>query len=160
MLATGFDALTGALTRIDVRGVGGVTIADTWADGALTYLGVAVPGFPNLHSLSGPGSPSVLANMALTAEQHVDWVVDLIIALDERGFRTAEARPDAAEAWTKHLHEVADKTLFTQAPSWYMGANIEGKKSGFIPYIGGFKTYIDHCSAVREAGYSGFVLSS
>jgi len=160
VLATGFDALTGALTRIDIRGVGGATMAETWADGALTYLGLAVPGFPNLHNISGAGSPSVLANMVHTAEQHVDWVVDLITSLDERGFRTAEARPDAAVAWTQHVHEVADKTLFTQANSWYMGANIDGKASGFIPYIGGFKTYIDHCDAVRDGGYAGFVLSA
>ncbi|WP_110206822.1 flavin-containing monooxygenase [Nocardioides daejeonensis] len=160
VLATGFDALTGALTRMDVRGTDGVTMAERWADGPLTLLGLSVPGFPNLYNISGAGSPSVLANMVLTAEQHVDWVLDLIAHLDERGFRAAEAREDAAVAWTKHVDEVANGTLFTKANSWYMGANIEGKARGFIPYIGGFKTYIDHCESVRDGGYRGYVLSS
>src|SRR5690606_20075334 len=160
VLATGFDAMTGALTRIDIRGPRGLTMAEAWANGALTYLGVAVPGFPNLYNISGAGSPSVLANMVLTAEQHVDWVMDLVAHLDATGFRTAEARHDAAVAWTQHVDEVARGTLFVQANSWYMGANIEGKARGFIPYIGGFKPYIDRCEAVREAGYRGFVLSA
>jgi cation diffusion facilitator CzcD-associated flavoprotein CzcO len=160
VFATGFDAMTGTITRIDFRGAGGESIADAWADGPKTMLGLMVPGFPNLFNITGPGSPSVLANMILGAEQHVDWAMQLLLWAEQRGHTMVEARRDAAEAWTAHVDEIAGKTLFTQAKSWYMGANVEGKKRTFMPYIGGFAGYISQCEAVRKEGYKGFVFSS
>ncbi|ANH37089.1 Phenylacetone monooxygenase [Nocardioides dokdonensis FR1436] len=160
VLATGFDAMTGALTRIDIEGPRGHRIADAWSGGPLTYLGMAIPGFPNMFSLSGAGSPSVLANMVLTGEQQVNWLVDLIHHCDEHGHTQVEARLDAAEAWGSHVDEVASKTLFVGANSWYMGANVEGKARGFMPYLGGFATYGALCDEARDEGYAGFVLGS
>ncbi len=159
VFATGFDALTGALTSIDLRGARGTVLAEAWADGPETYLGLGVAGFPNLITVNGPGSPSVLANMATHTEQQVDWAMDLIRHCREHGIDQAEPRADAAEKWTAHLGEVADNTLFTRAPSWYMGANIEGKKRVFMPYIGGFGNYRRICDEVRDTGYEGYVLS-
>ncbi|MGY1814671.1 flavin-containing monooxygenase [Blastococcus sp. SYSU D00820] len=158
--ATGFDAMTGAVTRIDVVGPRGDRIADTWADGPLTYLGVGVPGFPNLFPVTGPGSPSVLANMILAAEQQVDWLLDLVTYCRAHGIDQVEARRDAAETWTRHVDDAAHQTLFVQARSWYLGANIEGKKRVFMPYIGGFGTYRRICDEVGADGYRGFVLTS
>lgn len=160
VFATGFDAMTGALTRIDIVGPRGDRLAQAWAGGPVTFLGVGIPGFPNLFSITGPGSPSVLANMVLAAEQQVDWVLDLVRHCDESGHRSVEARADAAQSWTQHVDEIAHRTLFPQADSWYMGANIEGKPRVFLPYIGGLKNYIDHCADSREHGYAGFVLGS
>jgi cation diffusion facilitator CzcD-associated flavoprotein CzcO len=160
VLATGFDAMTGALTRIDITGPRGDRIADAWAEGPLTYLGMGIPGFPNLFSLSSAGSPSVLANMVLCGEQQVDWIVDLIRHCDEQSYTQVEPRRDAAEAWGRHVDEVASKTLFVRANSWYMGANIDGKPRGFMPYIGGFAAYGALCDEARDQGYAGFVLSS
>ncbi|GAA1226351.1 NAD(P)/FAD-dependent oxidoreductase [Prauserella halophila] len=158
--ATGFDAMTGALTRIDIVGPRGDRLADTWSGGPLTYLGVGIPGFPNLFALNGPGSPSVLINMVLAAEQQVDWVMELLDHCDAHGHTRVEARHDAAETWTTHVDELSRTTLFPEAPSWYMGANIEGKKRVFMPYIGGFKGYIDKCAECRDNDYAGFVLGS
>ena len=160
VLATGFDAMTGSFTRIDVRGPRGDRLADLWADGPLTYLGMTVPGLPNLVLLNGPGSPSVLANMVLTAEQQVNWAVELIVGSAAAGHTTFEARRDAAEAWTDHVHEVAQRTLFARAKSWYVGANVPGKPQVFMPYIGGFKTYIDRCDDARDRDWAGLVLRS
>ncbi len=160
VFATGFDAMTGAVTRIDIVGPRGESIADAWADGPVTYLGMTVPGFPNLFALNGPGSPSVLANMVLTAEQQVNWMVDLITHCDAHGHTLLEPRRDAAEAWFDHVNQAAAATLFPKANSWYMGANIDGKTRVFMPYIGGFKRYLDLCDEARDAGYAGFVLGS
>ncbi|MBE2997906.1 NAD(P)/FAD-dependent oxidoreductase [Nocardiopsis sp. HNM0947] len=160
VFATGFDALTGTLGRMDVRGPGGATLADAWSDGPLTYLGMHVPGLPNLFLLNGPGSPAVLANMVLTSEQQVDWVVDLVAGVRERGATQVEARADAARAWNEHVAELADRTLFPQADSWYVGANVEGKKRTFMLYAGGLGTYTRVCDQVRDEGYPGLVLTS
>ncbi|WP_244931328.1 NAD(P)/FAD-dependent oxidoreductase [Nocardioides sp. W7] len=160
VLATGFDALTGALTRVDLRGPRGDVLAEAWADGPETLLGLLVPGFPNLFTLHGPGSPSVFANMVMGAEHQVDWVLELIEHAEAGGHTRVEARPDAATAWTEHVDQVAHGTLFPQADSWYSGANIEGKAQSFMPYLGGFKGYTDRCAEVRDAGYAGIVLSS
>ncbi|MDL9979340.1 flavin-containing monooxygenase [Microbacterium sp. ASV49] len=157
--ATGFDAMTGSLTRIDIRGRDGALLRDAWADGATTYLGVAVPGFPNLLVLNGPGTPSVLSNMALTSEQQGDYALRLIAYSDENGYTSVEARADSAHAWDAHGAELAGKTLFGDAESWYTGANIAGKARGFLPYIGGFRPYIDRVDAVAAEGYPGFVLT-
>ncbi|TYL55885.1 NAD(P)/FAD-dependent oxidoreductase [Nocardioides sp. BGMRC 2183] len=160
IFATGFDALTGALTRIDPKGARGARLSDVWADGPVTYLGMGIPGFPNLFSISGPGAPGVLANMMTHSEQQVDWCLALLQTCHEQGIDTAEPRQDAAEKWTEHLEEVASKTLFVRAASWYMGANIEGKKQTFMPYIGGFGTFRKMCDDVRDAGFEGYVLTT
>ncbi|QTV79059.1 flavin-containing monooxygenase [Microbacterium sp. NIBRBAC000506063] len=157
--ATGFDAMTGALTAIDIRGRDGRSIREEWRGFPQTYLGVALPGFPNLLVLNGPGTPSVLSNMALTSEQQGAYALRLIDHCSAEQLTSAEARQDAAEAWTQHGLDLADATLFGDAPSWYTGANIEGKARGFLPYIGGFRAYIDRADAVAEEGYRGFVLS-
>lgn len=159
VFATGFDAMTGALTSIDVRGRDGRLLRDEWRDGPVTLLGLGLPGFPNLLSLNGPGCPSVLSNMALGAEQQGDYALRLIAYCDEHGFTSAEARADAARAWTDHGAELANATLFGSARSWYTGANIEGKARTFLPYIGGFRPYIERSEQIAAAGYQGFILS-
>lgn len=161
IFATGFDAMTGALTRIDPRGPGGERLRDIWADGPLTFLGLMVPGLPNLFTISGPGSPSVLANMVLHAEVQVDWVIDLVRAARRLGVSEVEPRRDAAVAWTAHVAQAAERTLFPRAASsWYLGANIEGKKRIFMPYIGGFGSYRRHCDDVARRDYAGLVLTT
>lgn len=157
--ATGFDAMTGALTSIDIRGRDDRRLSDEWADGPVTLLGVGLPGFPNLLALNGPGTPSVFANMALTSEQQGGFALDLIEHCAEAGFSSAEARADAAEAWTAHTQEVAHATLFGAADSWYTGANIAGKSRSFLPYAGGFAVYIEHANTAVAADYAGFVFS-
>jgi len=161
IFATGFDAMTGALTRIDPVGPGGDRLTGLWGDGPVTFLGLMVPRLPNLFTISGPGSPSVLANMVLHAEVQVDWVIDLITAARDRGITEVEPRRDAPRAWTDHVAEVAEATLFPQArSSWYLGANIEGKKRVFMPYVGGFGTYRTHCDDVAARGYADLVLTT
>jgi cation diffusion facilitator CzcD-associated flavoprotein CzcO len=161
VFATGFDAMTGALTRIDPVGPAGDRLADLWANGPLTFLGLMVPRLPNLFSLSGPGSPSVLANMVLHAEVQVDWAVALIELATARGIDEVEPRRDAAQAWTDHVGEAAERTLFPKAQSsWYLGANVEGKKRVFMPYVGGFGVYRTHCDEVAERGYAGLVFTT
>ncbi|OBK42607.1 cyclohexanone monooxygenase [Mycobacterium sp. 1165196.3] len=161
IFATGFDAMTGALTRIDPKGPRGQRLRDIWADGPVTFLGLMVPGLPNLFTISGPGSPSVLANMVLHAEVQVDWVVDLVRAARRLGVAEVVPRHDAAIAWTEHVAQAAERTLFPRAASsWYLGANIEGKKRVFMPYIGGFGTYRRHCDEVAQNNYAGLVFTS
>jgi cation diffusion facilitator CzcD-associated flavoprotein CzcO/acetyl esterase/lipase len=158
VFATGFDAMTGPLLAIDVRGREGRRLKDKWSDGPRTYLGLATAGFPNLFLVTGPGSPSVLSNMVLSIEQHVDWIADCIAHLRERGLATIEATPDAEDGWVAHVNEVADATLFPQASSWYIGANIPGKPRVFMPYLGGVGSYRAHCDAVAAGGYAGFAV--
>jgi cation diffusion facilitator CzcD-associated flavoprotein CzcO len=161
VFATGFDALTGALTRIDPTGPGGERLREIWSDGPVTFLGLMIPGLPNLFSISGPGSPSVLANMVLHGEVQVEWVMGLVVAARELGVDEVEPRGDAARAWTDHVDEAAERTLFPRAASsWYLGANIEGKKRRFMPYAGGFGTYRRHCDEVARNGYAGLVLTT
>jgi cation diffusion facilitator CzcD-associated flavoprotein CzcO len=161
VFATGFDAMTGALTRIDPVGPEGDRLSDLWADGPLTFLGLMVPRLPNLFSLGGPGSPSVLANMVLHAEVQVDWALDLIMCAIARGVGEVEPRRDAATAWTAHVAEVADSTLFPKAQSsWYLGANIDGKKRVFMPYVGGFGVYRENCDDAAQRGYPGLVFTT
>ena len=161
VFATGFDALTGALTRIDPIGAGGHRLSEIWADGPVTFLGVMVPRLPNLFSFSGPGSPSVLANMVLHAEVQVDWAIELMLEARRRGISEIEPRLDSASAWTGHVAEAAERTLFPRAASsWYLGANIEGKKRRFMPYAGGFGTYRKYLDDVAQQGYAGLVLTT
>ena len=153
--ALGFDAMTGALTRIDIRGRGGELLRDRWKAGPGTYLGMAINGFPNMFTVTGPGSPSVLMNVITAAEHHVDFIFDALSRARAEGVTLIEARPDAQDDWVAHCNAEAEKTLFPRAASWYMGANVPGKPRVFLPYVGeGYKKRID-----REAaeGYPGFV---
>jgi cyclohexanone monooxygenase len=156
VLATGFDAMTGALANIDIVGRGGHTLREDWADGPRTYLGLCVDDFPNLFLVSGPGAPAVLANMVLHAEAHVNWIADAITYLDKHGHTAIEATADAVEDWNAELNRRADASLFTKANSWYMGANVPGKPRVFMLFIGGFAAYLDICNEVANAGYKGF----
>ena len=158
VFATGFDAMTGALLRIDIRGRDGLTLREKWAAGPVNYLGLQVPGFPNLFTITGPGSPSVLANMMVTIEQHVEWVTDCINYMVEHDQVCIEASEDAQEAWVAHVNEVADDTLAVTCQSWYLGANIPGKPRVFMP-LPGFPPYVEKCEEVVAKGYEGFVLS-
>jgi len=157
--AIGFDAMTGALNRIDIRGRDGVPLKDKWEEGPRTYLGLAMAGFPNLFIVTGPGSPSVLTNMAVTIEQHVEWISDCIGWVGERQAAAIEATREAEDAWVAHVNEVAHMTLYPLANSWYMGANIPGKPRVFMPYIGGFPLYRQTCDEVAAKGYEGFRVS-
>ena len=158
VFATGFDAMTGALLRIDIRGRNGVTLRERWAEGPRTYLGLCVQGFPNLFTITGPGSPSVLANMIPGIEQHVDWIADCILHLQDRGFRHIETTRESERAWGEIVNDIANRTLFTNCNSWYVGANIPGKPRGFMVYIG-FPSYVERCKEVVRKGYEGFELS-
>jgi cyclohexanone monooxygenase len=160
VFAIGFDAMTGALSKIDVRGRGGAALKDVWAGGPRTYLGLTVAGFPNLFIVTGPGSPSVLCNMAVAIEQHVDWIADCIAYMGQRQLGSIEATAAAQEAWVAHVNEVADGTLFPLADSWYIGANVPGKPRVFMPYIGGFATYRQTCDDIAANDYEGFALAS
>ncbi|MBI5289898.1 MAG: NAD(P)/FAD-dependent oxidoreductase [Chloroflexi bacterium] len=159
VFATGFDAMTGALLGIDVRGRGGQELRDAWSAGPRTYLGLQVAGFPNLFTITGPGSPSVLTNMIVSIEQHVDWIAACIEYLLEHGIKTIEPTVEAQDAWVEHVNQVASLTLFPQANSWYMGANIPGKPRVFMPYIGGLGAYAQKCDEIAANGYEGFVLA-
>jgi cation diffusion facilitator CzcD-associated flavoprotein CzcO len=158
VLATGFDAMTGALLKVDIRGVGGQSLRDKWAEGPRTYLGLGTAGFPNFFTITGPGSPSVLSNMVPSIEQHVNWIADCIQYLRDQGLHRIEAQADAEEAWVAHVNEVASQTLYTTCNSWYLGANVPGKPRVFMPYLG-FPPYVEKCSEVAAKGYEGFALS-
>jgi cyclohexanone monooxygenase len=160
VLATGFDAMTGSVAKIDIRGRDGQTLNAKWAEGPRTYLGLMSAGFPNLFIITGPGSPSVLSNMIVAIEQHVDWIADAIATLRDRGLDTIEAGKDAEDKWVAHVNEVAHTTLYPQANSWYMGANIPGKPRIFMPYIGGVNVYRQICNDVVARGYEGFVMTA
>src|SRR6201999_1642879 len=159
VLATGFDAMTGSVAKIDIRGRNGQTLNQKWAEGPRTYLGLMSAGFPNLFVITGPGSPSVLSNMIVSIEQHVDWITDCVAHMRGRGFKTMEAEREAEDKWVAHVNEVAHGTLYPQANSWYMGANIPGKPRIFMPYIGGVGVYRQICNNVAAKGYKGFRLA-
>ncbi|MEI6158210.1 MAG: NAD(P)/FAD-dependent oxidoreductase [Roseococcus sp.] len=156
VFATGFDAMTGTILAIDITGRDGVSMRDVWADGPRTHLGLMVAGFPNLFMITGPGSPSVLSNMIVSIEQHVDWVSDALAHLRAQGLSTMETTLKAQEDWVAHVNEVAHRTLYPQANSWYMGANIPGKPQLFMPYVGGVGTYRQICDEIAAKGYPGF----
>ena len=161
VFATGFDAMTGPLLRIDIRGRGGRSLREAWEAGPRTYLGLGVAGFPNLFTVTGPGSPSVLCNMPVAIEQHVEWITDCIAHLRGRGLGRIEAEPDAADRWVEHVNEAADTTLLPQASSsWYLGANVPGKPRVFMPYAGGMARYRGICDDVAAKGYEGFALGA
>jgi len=159
VFATGYDALTGALLGMNICRSDGPSLRQRWADGPRTYLGMMTAGFPNLFMITGPGSPSVLSNMVLSIEHDVNWIAACIQHLQETGKSRIEATREAEDAWVGHVSELADKTLFTKAPSWYTGANIPGKPRIFMPYVGGVGAYAAKCKAVADAGYEGFVIA-
>lgn len=158
--ATGFDALTGSLLRPDIRGRGGLTLREAWSQGPVTQLGVAVHDFPNLFIIAGPGSPSLLSNVLLSTEQHVDWIAALLRHLEETGHDRVEATLDAQRAWVAHVNERAQETLYPLATSYYNGDEVEGKPRVFMPYPGGVRAYRRILERVRDEGYSGFELST
>src|SRR6267142_1549806 len=141
VLATGFDAMTGSVAKIDIRGRDGQTLNRKWTEGPKNYIGLMSAGFPNLFVITGPGSPSVLSNMMVSIEQHVDWITDCLAYMRDQGLDTMEAATDAEDKWVVHVNEVAYTTLYPQANSWYMGANVPGKPRIFMPYIGGVGPY-------------------
>ena len=158
--ATGFDAMTGALLAIDIRGRGGQRLRDKWAHGPRAYLGLQVAGFPNLFTVTGPGSPSVLSNVVVSIEQHVEWIAACIRYMREHGRNLIEPQQDAEDKWVAHVNEVANTTLFPKANSWYTGANIPGKPRIFMPYVGGVGAYRQICDEVVKKGYEGFKLNA
>jgi cyclohexanone monooxygenase len=159
VFATGYDAITGPLFKIDIRGKGGITLRDKWANGEQirTFLGLATSGFPNLFLITGPESPSVISNMVMSIEQHVEWIDACIQHMERNNVRLIEAKPQAEEAWSRQCREIADATLFTKGDSWYNGANIEGKKMSFPIFLGGISVYREICDRVAANGYEGFL---
>ena len=131
-----------------------------WQDGPLSYLGLMVAGFPNLFTVTGPGSPSVLANVIAAIEQHVEWIADCLSYMRERGFDRIDTTTQAQDAWAVEVQRVADGTLFPRANSWYNGDNIPGKPRVFLAYVGGYPAYAERCEQVASSGYQGFELSS
>lgn len=161
VFATGFDAMTGPLLRLGVTGEDGQSLAETWAAGPRTQLGLMAPGFPNMFTITGPGSPSVLTNMPVCIEQHVEWITDCIAAMRARGLSRIEAKADAVERWDAEVQRAAHATLLPKVPhSWYLGANVPGKPRTFMPYAGGMAPYRRICDDVAARGYEDFRLSA
>ena len=160
VFATGFDAMTGTYFKIDIRGKDQLSLKEKWAEGPKTYLGLTSAGFPNMFMITGPGSPSVLSNMPVSIEQHVEWISDLLEYMRENDIDAIEADAQAESDWVDHVNEVADMTLYPLADSWYLGANIPGKPRVFMPYPGGVGLYREKCDEVAANGYEGFVLGA
>lgn len=160
VFATGYDAVTGALLRMDVRGIDGVSLADKWQDGPVAYLGLMTAGFPNLFLVLGPTSPSAFTNCVSSIEQHVDWIADLLVDMRTRGDEIIDATRQAEEAWSEHASSLVAMTLFPKASSWYMGDNMPGKPRRMLIYIGGMAAYRTKCNEVASAGYAGFTRSA
>ncbi len=158
IFATGFDAMTGSLNKIDIRGLAGRTLREKWDGGPRNYLGLGTEGFPNLFTITGPGSPSVLTNMLPSIEQHVEWIANCMGYMRERGFGRIEATLAAEDAWVEHVNAVANRTLYPSCNSWYLGSNVPGKPRVFMPLIG-FPPYAKKCEEVAANGYEGFALS-
>jgi cyclohexanone monooxygenase len=158
--ATGFDAMTGTLFKLGIRGRNGLGLREKWAQGPRTYLGIATHGFPNLLMITGPQSPSVLSNMPVSIEQHVDWITDCLRYLQEKGLDTIEPLPSAEDDWVAHHNEVTETTLLPRANSWWVGANIPGKPRNLYPYVGGVGTYRQICDEVAARDYDGFAQGS
>ena len=160
VFATGFDAMTGALLDMDIRGRAGVALRDKWAAGPRTYLGLMTAGFPNMFFITGPGSPSVKSNMVSSIEQHVDWIADCLRNLQSQDLASIEPDLGHQDRWVQHVNDVADATLYPLANSWYVGANIPGKPRVFMPYVAGLDKYRVICDGIAAKGYEGFVLKS
>jgi cyclohexanone monooxygenase len=158
VLATGFDALTGAILAIDPVNGNGERLSDAWRDGPETYLGLAAAGFPNLFLISAAGGTSVFGNMVTVAEEAIDWVADALAWMTENRLKTMEANSKAQDEWTRHVSEVGNTSLLPKTNSWYVGANVPGKPRSFSVYLGGFNVYTARCREVAENGYEGFVM--
>jgi cyclohexanone monooxygenase len=158
--ATGFDAVTGALLAVDLRGRGGASLRDLWKAGPQTYLGLMVAGFPNLFTVIGPQSPTILSNVVVSIEQHVEWIGDCLGHLRRRGLSRIEAEPEAQAAWVEKCHALAAATFYPEAASWYMGANVPGKPRVMLPFVGGVGTYRGICNEIAAKGYEGFRLAA
>jgi len=156
VIATGFDAMTGALLKMQVTGKSGLTLQNAWMSGPKTYLGLMTADFPNLFMITGPGSPSVLSNMLVSIEQHVDWVLDCLEDMAAKGKAKIEPSREAQETWVEHVQAVANATLFPKGGSWYLGANVPGKPRIFMPYAAGVGPYREVCQAVASDHYRGF----
>lgn len=157
VLATGYDAMTGTLLRMNITGRDGLTLKDKWSAGPLNYLGLMTRGFPNLFMVSGPGSPSVLTNMLVSIEQHARWISDCLEHLRGTGVSVIEPEQQAEDEWVGHVNTVADNTLYPTCNSWYLGANVPGKPRVFMPLVG-FPAYVERCTEVVDQGYAGFEL--
>ncbi|MCG5220099.1 flavin-containing monooxygenase [Streptosporangium sp. KLBMP 9127] len=156
VFATGFDAMTGALLAVDIRGRDDLSLRQKWAAGPRAYLGLGTAGFPNLFMITGPGSPSVLSNMMVSIEQHVEWIGDCLRYMRDHDLTSIEATPEAEDDWVRHVERIGSRTLYPKADSWYMGANVPGKPRVFMPYIGGVGTYRKTCEEVAAKHYTGF----
>ena len=156
IFATGFDAMTGAILNIDIRTSSGLSMEEKWRAGPITYLGLMTAGFPNLFMVTGPGSPSVLSNVVVSIEQHVEWISDCIQHLTSNSYEQIEATKAAENNWVGHVNQLANTTLFLNTNSWYLGANVPGKPRVFMPYVGGVGRYREECTAVANNGYTGF----
>jgi cation diffusion facilitator CzcD-associated flavoprotein CzcO len=161
IFATGFDAMTGSLLKMDIQGRDGNQLKEVWRDGPRNYLGLQVPGFPNMFTITGPGSPSVLCNLPPAIEQHANWITDCIRMLRDKGLQRIEASEQASDAWCDEVNKAANATLLAQVKhSWYLGANVPGKPQVFMPYAGGFARYTEICNQVVSDNYRGFELSA
>jgi cation diffusion facilitator CzcD-associated flavoprotein CzcO len=158
VFATGFDAMTGALVSVDIRGRDGLTLKEKWHEGTRTYLGLMVAGFPNFFTITGPASPSVFSNMMISIEQHVDWIGDAMAHMRAEGKASIESTKEAEDGWVQHNIEVGNATLYPLANSWYMGSNVPGKPRMLMPYIGGVGVYRQECDEIVNEGYRGFVM--
>ena len=158
VFATGYDAMTGTFFKMDIRGRDGQELKQKWSDGPKTYLGLATADFPNMFMITGPQSPSVLSNMPVSIEQHVEWISDFVEYNNEHGIDLAEATQEAEDEWIRHVTDIADQTMYMLADSWYLGANIPGKPRVFMPYAGGVGVYRERCDEIAAAGYEGFDL--
>ena len=156
ILATGFDAMTGALTSIDIIGRDNIKLKDQWESGAKSYLGIGITNFPNLFTITGPGSPSVLSNMMPSIEQHVNWITDCIEWMIENEKEVIESSKTAEEDWMILVNEIADTTVFTDTKSWYNGSNIESKAKSFLPFIG-VPVYTEMLEEIVAEDYKGFI---
>ena len=159
LFATGFDAMTGALNEIDIRGRNGLALKNKWAAGPTMYLGLTITGFPNFFIITGPGRPSVKSNVIFSIEHHVDWIADCLEFMQAKGIASIEAEQGAETHWVAHVNEVASRTLYPLADSWYTGANVPGKARVFMPYVGGIPAYRKICDDVAANDYRGFVLT-
>lgn len=160
VFATGFDALTGPLLKLNIEGKDGITLKNKWANGVRTYLGISTAGFPNMFMITGPQSPSVLSNVIVSIEQHVDWIMDCLEYLNKHNADTIEANPESEQMWSQQCQAIADMTLLSKTDSWYMGANIEGKRREFLAFAGGVGPYRQICDDVAAKGYEGFTILS
>jgi hypothetical protein len=159
VFATGFDAMTGALLAMDIRGRDGIRLEDKWDGGPTTYLGLGIHDFPNLFTITGPQSPSVLTNMPMSIEQHVEWITDCIEYMDEAGYDRIEPTEESEQQWVSQTNMLADNMLFSEAESWYRGENVPGKPSIFTPFPGGLEMYRGICERVANDDYDGFELT-